>query len=92
MTVYLKPYSVFQESSSSKTFFNGDSTYTTLTITKADYKIGKAIGTVLANGTSQFFLCESDYLCFGDSIDAEVQLSDIVGTLPFQFPKPFQPF
>lgn len=65
---YLLPYSEVKTDEGS--FFNGDNSFTKVTVIKIENE--KVYGTVESLGSSSFFMCEDDFLCYGKSIEGTV--------------------
>lgn len=67
-TYYLLPYS--QIKAEEGPFYNGDNTFTQITVTKIENK--NVFGTIESLGSSSFFICEDRYLCYGVSVEGRV--------------------
>ena len=66
--VYIKPFSQIQTAEGPK--YNGDLDALSLTITKIEKN--HAIGELEVNSSSIFYLCEDDFVCYGDTFQGSV--------------------
>lgn len=89
-TYFLKPYSEVTEVASETKLFNGDNRYTKITIETIDGD--RAFGSIESYGTSNFFLCEDQFLCYAQIINGFVSLKDIAGESIFSQGRPYSPF
>lgn len=89
-TYFLKPYAEIIESASGDSFFNGDNRYTKISVEKVEGH--KVFGTVESNGTSNFFLCEEQFLCYGQKVEGSVYSMDVFSEKVLPDGKPFSPF
>gem|GEM_PF-2372161 len=73
-TYYLLPYS--EVSSDEGSFFNGDNSFTKITVTKIERE--RVYGIVESLGSSSFFMCEDDFLCYGKVVEGVVSKDRIL--------------
>ncbi len=89
-TYYLKRYSQISELETNDSFFNGDNRYTTIEVDKVD---GETVyGKVSSFGSSQFYLCEENFLCYGQSLLAKISINDISGQKISALDRLYDPF
>lgn len=89
-TYFLKPYSKVVEEVSSTEFYNGDNRYTKITVESIEGD--RVFGSIESYGTSNFFLCEEQFLCYAQIITGSASLIDIAGERIFPLGKPYSPF
>lgn len=87
---YLKTYIEIKEAATGNSFYNGDNRHTTIEVERIEN--GLIFGTIEAAGSSQFYLCEENFLCYGQNTFGAVLSVDIYGTSPMPHPQAYDPF